>query len=69
MNATNHAIVACIEYVRGLAMQARAEGQVIQASLYDRTARGMWDERGRIADEVKAAFGPESNTTDKSLAQ
>ena len=62
--ATNHAIVACIEYLRGLAMQARAEGQIVQASLYDRTARSMWNERGRIAKEVKAAFG----TTEASAA-
>jgi len=68
MNATHHTIVACVEYLRGLAMQARAEGQVIQASLYDRTARGMWDERSRIAKEVRAAFGPET-TTGESLTQ
>lgn len=66
---TNHAIVACIEYLRGLAIQARAEGQIVQASLFDRTANGMWNERGRIAKEVKAAFGTESvATTEASSA-
>lgn len=61
MSAITHTIVVCIEYLRGLAEQARTVGLKQEAAVLEKAADGMWQERARLRKETKAAFGAEDD--------
>lgn len=57
MNATNHAIVVCVERLRGQAAQARTDGQIVQSKVLEHAADELWRDRSAIAKETRDAFG------------
>lgn len=59
MSMTYHAIVTCIEYLRGIAAQAREDGKTDDARLLEQVADGIWREKMRLAREAVSAFGAE----------
>lgn len=65
MSTSLYAIVTCIEYLRGLADQARADGLTHDARLLEQAADGIWREKARLVKESIAAFGAEDGGSQK----